>query len=60
MSINLIPLIAGVVAVRQALDFTTGKAVITALISMFVVVAATVAIGMVLGVGIGVGSAIAS
>jgi hypothetical protein len=49
----------GIVAIRQALDFSTGKAVITALISMVVVFVAMMAIGTVLGVGVGVGSALA-
>jgi hypothetical protein len=51
-------LVAGIVAIRQALDFGTGKAVITALISMVFVLAATVAIGTVLGVGVGMTSAV--
>ena len=52
-------MVTGIVAIRQALDFSTGKAVITALISMVVVFAAMMAVGTVLGVGIGVTSAIA-
>ncbi|MBT8403079.1 MAG: YIP1 family protein [Gemmatimonadetes bacterium] len=50
--------VAGVIAIRQALDFSTGKAVITALISMVVVFVAMMAIGTVLGVGVGVTSAV--
>jgi hypothetical protein len=49
-------LVAGVVAIRQALDITTGKAIITALLSALVVIAASIVLGMVLGVGVGVGS----
>ena len=45
-------LIAGIIAIRQALDFSTGKAVITALLGM----AAYVALAMVLGVLGGVGA----
>ncbi|MBT8405611.1 MAG: YIP1 family protein [Gemmatimonadetes bacterium] len=52
-------LVAGVIAIRQALDFGTGKAVITALISMVIVIIASMAIGTVLGVGVGMGSALA-
>jgi hypothetical protein len=43
-------LIAGIIAIRQALDFTTGKAVLTALIGWVVVVVVTVLLG---GLGMG-------
>lgn len=56
--VGLWTLVAGIVAIRQALDFGTGKAIITALISMGVVVAASIVVGVVLGVGVGVTSAI--
>ena len=51
-------LLTGLVAIRQALDFSTGKALITAVVSMVVVFVASVAIGTVLGVGVGVTSAL--
>lgn len=51
-------LVAGVIAIRQALDISTGKAIITALVSALVVIAASIVLGIVLGVGVGVGSAI--
>lgn len=46
-------LVAGVIAIRQALDVSTGKAVITALLSMVVVFVAAVGIGLVLGTAVG-------
>jgi hypothetical protein len=49
-------LVAGIIAIRQALDFSTGKAVITALISMVVVFVATMLLGGLLGVGVGAAS----
>lgn len=48
-------LVTGVVAIRQALDFSTGKAVLTALLSMVVVIAVAVAFGILVGVSVGVG-----
>ena len=53
-------LVAGVIAIRQALDFSTGKAVITALISAVMVFAVAVGIGMLLGTAMGMTSAFAS
>ncbi len=44
-------LVVGVVAVRQGLDFSTGKAVITVIIGFFVVAILSVVIGSILGVG---------
>ena len=43
-------LIAGIVAIRQALDFSTGKAVITALLGWFAVMILSAIVG-VAGVG---------
>ena len=60
LGVGIWTLIAGIIAIRQALDFSTGKAVITALLSMVAVVAASVAVGVVFGVTFGVGSAILS
>lgn len=53
-------LIAGVIAIRQALDFGTGKAVATALLSMVAVILVSVAMGVVFGVTYGIGSAVLS
>ena len=39
-------LVAGVIAIRQALDFDTGKAILTAVISMVVVMVVSMAIGL--------------
>ena len=50
--------VTGLVAIRQALDFGTGKALITALISMVVVVVAGAILGAVLGIGVGVASSL--
>jgi len=51
-------LVAGIIAIRQALDFGTGKAVLTALISMVAVVVMATVLGTILGVGLGAASAI--
>lgn len=55
-------LVAGVIAIRQALDFDTGKAVLTALLSWIVVVVVSIIIGLlVAGValtGAAIGSAL--
>lgn len=51
-------LVTGLVAIRQALDFGTGKALITALLSMVVVVGAMITLGILLGVGFGITAAI--
>ncbi|HET6765302.1 MAG TPA: YIP1 family protein [Longimicrobiaceae bacterium] len=42
-------LIAGIVAIRQALDFDTGKAILTAIISFIVVVVVTMMLGILTG-----------
>ena len=44
-------LVAGVVAVREALDFDTTKAVITVIIGWVIILLITLAIGLVVGVG---------
>lgn len=56
--ISVWTLVAGIVAIRQALDFSTGKAVLTALLSMTAVVAVMVAFAVVVGVSVGVGTLI--
>lgn len=48
-------LATGIVAIRQALDFGTGKAVITALVSLVVVAVAASLLGMIFGVSAGAG-----
>ena len=53
----VLSLVAAVIAVREALDFDTGKAVITCLIGWVVILVISVVLGMILGVGaIGVGA----
>ncbi len=50
-------LVAGVIAVRQALDFDTTKAVLTVIVGWVIVFVITAVLGMVLGVGaIGMGA----
>lgn len=50
-------LVAGVIAVREALDFDTGKAVLTVVIGWLVVFIITALIGTVIGVGaVGIGA----
>jgi hypothetical protein len=44
-------LLAGVVAIRQALDFTTGRAVATVILGWIALVAITVVLGLVFGAG---------
>lgn len=43
-------LVAGIIAIRQALDFSTGKAILTAVIGWFIMFAAMMVVGM-LGAG---------
>jgi hypothetical protein len=47
-------LIAGIVAIRQALDFGTGKAILTAIVSLILVVVAQVVIRILFGVSAGI------
>jgi hypothetical protein len=47
----VLSLVAAVIALREALDFDTGKAIITGVIGWVIVVIISVVIGMVLGVG---------
>jgi hypothetical protein len=47
----ILSLIAAVIAIRQGLDFDTGKAVITAIIGWVIIIIINVIIGMVAGVG---------
>lgn len=50
-------LVTGVVAVRQALDFDTGKAVLTVIIGWVIVFIITLVVGAVLGIGaVGLGA----
>lgn len=44
-------LVAGIIAIRQALDFSTGKAILTALLGMAAYVAVAVILGILGGVG---------
>ena len=47
----VLSLIAAVIAIREALDFDTGKAVLTAIIGWVIVLVISIVVGMVLGVG---------
>ena len=50
-------LVAGVVAVRQALDFDTGKAILTVIVGWMIVFIITVVVSLVLGIGaVGLGA----
>jgi hypothetical protein len=52
----ILSLVAAVVAIREALDFDTGKAILTAIIGWVIILVITMIIGTVLGIGaIGVG-----
>jgi hypothetical protein len=54
-------LVAGVIAVREALDFDTTKAILTVIIGWVVILVITTIVGTVLGVGaIGLGAVISS
>ena len=44
-------LVAGVIAIRQALDFTTGKAIMTAIVGWILLMVVTLGIALVFGVG---------
>jgi hypothetical protein len=44
-------LVAGVIAVREALDFDTTKAVLTVIIGWVIVLAISIAVGLVFGIG---------
>jgi hypothetical protein len=47
----ILSLIAAVIAMREALDFDTGKAILTAIIGWVIIFIINVVIGTVLGVG---------
>jgi hypothetical protein len=54
-------LVAGVIAVREALDFDTTKAILTVIIGWVVILVITTIVGTVLGVGaLGLGAVISS
>ena len=48
---GILSLIAAVIAIREAMDFDTGKAVITAIIGWVVILVITIIFSMILGVG---------
>jgi hypothetical protein len=47
----ILSLIAGVLAIREAMEFDTGKAILTVVISWIVVIAITLVVGAVFGLG---------
>ena len=55
---GILALIAGVIAVREAMEFDTGKAVITVLIAWVISFVLALVIGLVLGAGAAVGSSL--
>jgi hypothetical protein len=52
-------LLAGIFAIREAMDFDTGKAIVTVLISWVISFAITFAISAVMGGGLAVGAGLA-
>ena len=50
-AVTIWTLVTGVVAIRQALDVTTGKAVVVALVSLVAVMVVTAVLGAVFGIG---------
>jgi hypothetical protein len=50
-------LVAGIIAIRQALDFSTGKAVLTAVLGMLAYIVVALAIAAVVGVDVGMAAA---
>jgi hypothetical protein len=55
---SILALIAGVLAIREAMEFDTGKAIITVLISWGISLVISVLIGSIVGISVGLGSAI--
>jgi hypothetical protein len=52
----ILSLIAGVIAIREAMEFDTGKAIITVVISWVIALVISLIIGAILGVGVAVTS----
>ncbi len=48
---SILTLVAGIVAIRQALDFTTGKAIMTALVGWLALMLVAIVFGLLFGVG---------
>ncbi len=48
---SILTLVAGIVAIRQALDFTTGKAIMTALVGWLALMLVAIVFGLIFGVG---------
>ena len=57
LAVGIWQLIAGVIAIRQALDFSTGKAVATAIVGWLVVMIVSAIIGGIFGLGSAIGRA---
>jgi hypothetical protein len=55
---SILALIAGFIAIREAMEFDTGKAVITVLIGWVITVAITIVVGIVILGGMGVAGAL--
>ncbi len=54
----VLALIAGVLAIREAMEFDTGKAIITVLVSWVIYLVIAVAVAAVLGIGAGIAGAL--
>jgi hypothetical protein len=55
---GILALVAGVIGIREAMEFDTGKAVITVLIAWVISFVITLIIGMIVGVGAAVGTSL--
>jgi hypothetical protein len=51
MAAGIWSLVAGVVALREAMDFDTGKAILTAIIAWIIMVVLFAIVSMILGIG---------
>ena len=49
LAASILTLIAGIVAIRQALDLTTGKAILTAIVGWIALIALTIIIAVLTG-----------
>jgi hypothetical protein len=47
----VLSLIASVIGIREALDFETGKAVLTAIVGWLIVLVISIVVGLIFGIG---------
>ena len=57
--LGILALLAGIFAIREAMDFDTGNAIVTVLISWVISFAITLAISAIMGGGLAVGAGLA-